>query len=213
MLQTESPIYLRKSGILFIFLPLGLCRKSLICIPLWWWYCVGLHSFHRSSLQDHLLSLAVQCLLQFIPQGPLLWNIISHSHFPFISNSLTHLLSSWILLKFLTVFFWFMSRVEFSTPLAAHWGQKENVLWFRGVLDYQLNFHDHLSSLLQSSTWVLCYRKHHSREAGWLRRLRVEGYNHIFICQSEKGNPGAKLAQNNPHYSDCKGGKPEEFCI
>lgn len=35
--------------------------------------------------------------------------------------------------------------------------------------------------------------------------LRAEGYNHIFICQSEKGNPGAKLAQNKPHYSDCKG--------
>lgn len=33
--QTESPVYLRKSGILFIFLPPGLCRKGLICIPLW----------------------------------------------------------------------------------------------------------------------------------------------------------------------------------
>jgi len=29
----------------------------------------------------------------------------------------------------------------------------------------------------------------------------------MFICQSEKGNPGAKLAQNKPHYSDCAKGR------
>lgn len=141
------------------------------------------------------------------------------SFFPFIPGffffySLTHLLPSCNLLKFLTEFFsGLRPRGEFSSPLAAHWGQRENALWFRGALDYQLSFHDHLSSLLQSSTWVFGYRKHHSREAGCLRRLRAEGYNHIFICQSEKGNPGAKLAQNKPHDSDCKGGKPEKFYI
>lgn len=105
MPQTEFPIYLGKSGILFIFLPPGLCRKSLICIPLWQWHCVGLHPFRRSSLQGHILTLAVQSLLQFIPQGPLLLNTIYPSLFPFLSASLTHFLYFCILPKFLTQFF------------------------------------------------------------------------------------------------------------